>query len=130
MIPDKYFELMNQEIDGTSTKAESARLKKYLQQHSEALQIYKSLRSLAQRLRQVQPVEPPGYLQKAIANVVSGAPTPIIHRSFWNDLKTQFTASTSTHKEAYMEQTPQGFFSGKRGILVLSGAVVAVIAIV
>ncbi|MEK7749053.1 MAG: hypothetical protein AAB269_03230, partial [Bacteroidota bacterium] len=130
MIPDKYFELMNKEIDGTSTKAESAQLKKYLQQHSEARKMYQSLRSLTQRLYQVQLVEPPGYLQKTIANIVSGAPSPTTHRSFWNDLIAQFTPSTSTHKEAYMEQTPQGFFSGKRGILVLSGAVVAVIAIV
>jgi hypothetical protein len=68
MIEKKYFELINKEIDGTNSKAESAKLKVYLSRNPEGRQLYEDLLKTANALKCVEEVEPPKHLKQHILN--------------------------------------------------------------
>ena len=68
MIPQKFIELINKEIDGLDSRAESRKLKGYLAKHAEAKRMYEDLAKTADALRRIEDVEPPAYLRQHILN--------------------------------------------------------------
>ncbi|MFQ5771498.1 MAG: anti-sigma factor family protein [bacterium] len=70
MIDKKYIELINYEIDGVLSDAESAVLKEYLANNSEAQELYDDLNKLSKKLQQASEIEPPVNLKKYILNTI------------------------------------------------------------
>jgi hypothetical protein len=67
MIPDKYIELMNKEIDGVSTAAESDELRRLLESDAGAARWYAELRESLQIFERAGMVQPPAGLRERIA---------------------------------------------------------------
>jgi len=99
MIPLDYIELMNGEIDGTNTAAESRRLQEYLAGSSEAVDHFRELRRAVAVLDGLQSVDPPTHLRQRILDAVEAThgPEPITPsarpgtsfgglRTLWQDL--------------------------------------------
>jgi len=70
MVNEKYFKLINQEIDGKNSPRKSMRLNKYLDQNQEARKSYKELSTLSSLLSKIPIVEPPEYLKQNILNTI------------------------------------------------------------
>jgi hypothetical protein len=68
MIPEKFTELINKEVDGLNSKEESRKLRGYLAKHPEARQLYEDLAKTAAGLKKVEELEPPAYLRQHILN--------------------------------------------------------------
>jgi hypothetical protein len=77
MIDERYIELINQELDGFNTEAESQELEQYLSGSIEALQYYDELLRAAIALKRVEEVEPPSFLKTHILNSVKALPVPV-----------------------------------------------------
>jgi hypothetical protein len=71
-MEEKYVELMNREIDGLNSRAESAELEKYLHRNPEAGRYYRELLFVAGALNRVPEVEPPAGLKASILNSIFG----------------------------------------------------------
>lgn len=89
MIEDKYIELMNQEIDGVNTAADSDELHHYLEQSPEGRRYYDELCGMTQALSQADPIDPPLGLKREILSKLrpktSHARTP-----FFDALRARF----------------------------------------
>jgi len=70
MIDEKYFQLINEDIDGTLEPKQRLKLQEYLHTHAEAQTLYDDLLRLSQALAQVEKVEPPMELKQAILREV------------------------------------------------------------
>jgi len=71
MIDEKYLELINKEIDGVNSPAESARLKAYLAQDAAAQRLYRSLEATANLLQRVKDdVKPPATLKPHVLRLI------------------------------------------------------------
>jgi hypothetical protein len=68
MNQPQLIELINKEIDGVNSKAESSKLKAYLTRHPEARQLYEELLKTALALRKVEELAPPRHLRQHILN--------------------------------------------------------------
>ncbi len=66
MVEEKFVELIHQEIDAENAPDETAKLKAYLAQNTEARKLYDELVAAANMLREVNAVEPPRNLKKSI----------------------------------------------------------------
>jgi hypothetical protein len=66
MVDEKFVALIHQEIDAENSPDETAKLKAYLAQSTEARKFYDDLAAAANMLREVKAVEPPGNLKKNI----------------------------------------------------------------
>ena len=77
MIDERYVELINKELDGFNTEAESKELEEFLSDNSEALQYYDELLRAASALKRVQQVEPPSFLETHILNTIKALPVPV-----------------------------------------------------
>jgi hypothetical protein len=66
MVDEKFVELIHQEIDAENTPDETAKLKAYLAQNTEAGKLYDEFTAAANMLREVKAVAPPGNLKKSI----------------------------------------------------------------
>ncbi|MGH7451968.1 MAG: anti-sigma factor family protein [bacterium] len=66
MVDEKFVELIHQEIDAENSPDETAKLKAYLAQNTEARKLYDDLAVAANMLREVKAVEPPSTLKKSI----------------------------------------------------------------
>jgi hypothetical protein len=75
MIPDKYMELMNQQLDGTNTPEQTEELERYLADHPEARRHLEELTEAIGIFERVEAMEPPADLQARIA--AATAPEPI-----------------------------------------------------
>ncbi|NIO02263.1 MAG: hypothetical protein GTO42_08980 [Candidatus Latescibacteria bacterium] len=71
MIPDKYIELINQEIDGVNSPKESLELKQYLEKNPEGKRCYEELRELCGVFREVKEVAAPPNLRELILSAIS-----------------------------------------------------------
>ncbi|MFH1755893.1 MAG: hypothetical protein ABIA59_09340, partial [Candidatus Latescibacterota bacterium] len=71
MIPDKYMELINQEIDGTNSSARSAELGEYMKEHPEALRCFDELNELTRSFSQMGAVDPPAELRALILSRIA-----------------------------------------------------------
>ncbi len=83
MIDERYTELINKELDGLNTEAESKELEQFLSENDEALQYYDELLRAASALKRVEQVEPPSYLRAHILNSIRIAPASGISRFAW-----------------------------------------------
>jgi hypothetical protein len=70
MIDEKYFELMNKEIDSVITKAEKEKLQSYLSTNPEAQNFYIALHQTSERLSQIPEVESPPNIKKYVMNSI------------------------------------------------------------
>ncbi|MFQ5798291.1 MAG: hypothetical protein ACE5H0_06305 [Bacteroidota bacterium] len=70
MIEEKYLDLIHKEIDGLSTKSESAELSAYLANNLEAQDLYRDLATISRILNNVREVDPPPYLRTNILNSI------------------------------------------------------------
>jgi hypothetical protein len=86
MIDERYIELINKELDGFNTEAESKELEEYLSDNGEALQYYDELLRTASALKRVEEVEPPSFLKTHILNSVSALPAPTRSGFGWVNL--------------------------------------------
>ncbi len=77
MIEERYIELMNGEIDGVNSPAESEALETYLGSHAEARRNYDELRRLAEMFDETAALEPPGELRERILSAISERERPI-----------------------------------------------------
>ena len=77
MLDERTIELINKELDGVNTEAESRELEQFLGQDREALQYYDELLRAASALKRVEQVEPPSFLKTHILNSVRALPVPI-----------------------------------------------------
>jgi len=68
MTQQKLVELINKEIDGTNSRAESAKLKSHLSRHPGARQAYEELQKTALILQRLGEVDPPPHLRQHILN--------------------------------------------------------------
>lgn len=68
MIPEKYIELMNTEIDGVNDPQGKADLDRYLGDHPEARAVFLELKSIASALNKIPDKEPPAELKNQILN--------------------------------------------------------------
>ena len=66
MLKKNIIDLLNQELDGTNTRRNSATVKRLLQKNAEARQYFSDLQSVAAMIKQVPTVEPPAHLKKKI----------------------------------------------------------------
>jgi len=76
MIDERYIELINKELDGFNTEAESKKLEDFLSDNAEALQYYDELLRAASVLKRIEEVEPPSFLKTHILNSVKALPAP------------------------------------------------------
>lgn len=70
MIPDRYIELMQREIDGVNSNKQSAKLTAYLEQHEQARVFFDELAATANTLRRIERVEPPPQLRQQIVDAL------------------------------------------------------------
>lgn len=66
MIDEKLEALLNEEIDGVTTEADSARIKKILESDPQALGLYQDLKRVSELLGRVPTVAPPPELKQNI----------------------------------------------------------------
>jgi hypothetical protein len=66
VIPDKYIELINQEIDGANTPQQSAELRDYLKGHPEGLRCFDELNELTRSFHKMGQIDPPPQLRSLI----------------------------------------------------------------
>jgi hypothetical protein len=66
VIPDKYIELIHQEIDGTNTPKQSAELRDYMKQHPEGLHCFNELNELTRSFTKMGQIDPPPQLRSLI----------------------------------------------------------------
>jgi hypothetical protein len=66
VIPERYIELIQQEIDGCNTPAQSAELRAYLEKHPEGLRCFNELNELSRSFGKMGQVEPPPELRALI----------------------------------------------------------------
>jgi hypothetical protein len=69
-MDEKQTELIQREIDGVNSERESAALREYLTQDSEAFELYTELAKMAQVLERTEEVDPPAELRSAILSRV------------------------------------------------------------
>lgn len=81
MIEERYVELMNRQLDGLITEAESRKLREYLSKNDKAQRAYEDLVNMARALGKVEEVQPPVYLKSHILNSIRQTPTPERTRS-------------------------------------------------
>ena len=81
MINDRVMELMNREVDGENSPAESAELKAVLETSEEARTYYDDLVELGRRFGEAREVEPPVTLRSEILAATSRRPTAAHHRA-------------------------------------------------
>ena len=77
MIDERYMELINKELDGVNSEAESKELEQVLSENGEALQYYDELLRAASALKRVEQVEPPSFLKTHILNSIKALPVPV-----------------------------------------------------
>lgn len=70
MIEETFRELVHEEIDGTTTPKESARLREHLAAHPEARAYYQEAERLSRILGTVEMIEPPPGLKEAVLRAV------------------------------------------------------------
>ncbi len=75
MISEKQMELINREIDGVNSAAESEELKKIMAENPEAKAYYDSLEELSNKLGTLEDVEPSPHLTKHIMNSIPAPKT-------------------------------------------------------
>lgn len=69
-VPEKYFLLMNGELDGVNTPEQSAELREYLERDPEGARYYAELRAGLDLLEEVGPALPPADLERDVMAVV------------------------------------------------------------
>jgi len=72
-IDQMYTDLINADIDGEISTAESAELHAYLAQNSEGRALHKELSSLCSRLDATESIDPPPHMRQVIMNSVKPA---------------------------------------------------------
>ena len=93
MIPEKYIELMNKEIDGINSAAESGDLNVHLAAHPEASEFFDKLKGVAVALDQVHEVEPPSDLKRLIMSSLPRREVPRGARPvFLGSIRSMFSA--------------------------------------
>jgi hypothetical protein len=111
MIPDKYIELMNREVDGVNSRSESRTLKEYLSSESEARRYYHELCDAVGLFEKVTPLDPPPHLRQRIldlsvdqtAQSFSTASTSGSENGFWQSLRDAFSfRSQPSHAYAFV----------------------------
>lgn len=70
MIPDRYIELMQREIDGVNSNRQSVKLAAYLEQHPQARAFFNELAATANTLQRLERVEPPPQLRQQIVDAL------------------------------------------------------------
>ncbi len=70
MIDDKYNELIQREIDGVNSRAQTRRLKSYMEGNPQAQKFYEDLLAMSVKLSKVQEIEPPRNLKINILNAI------------------------------------------------------------
>ena len=75
-VPEKYAALMNAELDGANSAAESAELRHYLAQNSEAAQYYQELELALDIFDEVRPVRAPSNLAQTVMKEIDAAEQP------------------------------------------------------
>lgn len=87
MVDKQILALLNQEVDGTNSANESARVRNILRRDDEARRMFEELQQLSSTLRSVPTVDPPRSLKPRILNTL---PRPAAGRPrvpmFWNEL--------------------------------------------
>jgi len=76
MIEQAFIELMHKEIDGENSPEESKRLRKHLEENSEARSLFDEMIAFNQILKQVKDVSPPTDLKAGIMQSLSPHPYP------------------------------------------------------
>jgi hypothetical protein len=71
MIDNRYIELMNKEIDGKNSSAESAALREYLESNTEARTYYAELCSVVEVFGEAGEVQPPTNLEQRILSSIN-----------------------------------------------------------
>jgi len=66
MIERHYIELINGEIDGVNTPEQSSELGRYLETHPEAERYYDELREIGRTFEEIEELDPPSGLRRAI----------------------------------------------------------------
>lgn len=102
MMPSEYTELMNMEIDGTNTAADSQRLQEYLAECPEAADRFQELRQAVEVFDELPSLDPPANLRQRILDAVDalsdpGSTTQAVPSgtrsswlyAFWRDLRHQ-----------------------------------------
>jgi hypothetical protein len=110
MIPDKYIELMNREIDGVNSASESRTLKEYLSSEPEAQRYYHELCDAVGLFEKVTPLDPPSHLRQSILDQVDQNAQPIPaattggrENGFWQSLRDAFSfRSQPSHAYAFV----------------------------
>ena len=69
-LEQKYFDLINAEIDGEISDAQQAELDSYLDGNAEAQACRDQLRDLCERLNDIEPLDPPPHLKYAIMDTM------------------------------------------------------------
>jgi len=70
MIEDKYIELINREIDGMNSPANSIKLQEYLNHNPDAQMLYNDFKEMSNILSHSSEIEPPSNLKKNILNAI------------------------------------------------------------
>ena len=83
MIDERHIELINKELDGLNTEAESKELELCFSENDEALKYYDELLLAAQALKRVEQVEPPSFLRTHILNSLQALPVPTSQGAKW-----------------------------------------------
>jgi hypothetical protein len=71
MIDNRYLELMNKEIDGQNSSAESAELRGYLESNTEARTYYAELCGVVEVFGEAGEVQPPGNMEQRILSSIN-----------------------------------------------------------
>lgn len=74
MIDDGIVELINKEVDGVALAEESARLRKAMNADPGVRKLFDEMRSLADVMTEISPVDPPKTLKPAIMRAIEGLP--------------------------------------------------------
>lgn len=85
MVDKQIVALLNQEVDGTNSAKESARVRNILRRDDEARRMFEELRQLSASLKSVPTLDPPRSLKPRILNAL---PKPVAARprGSWNPL--------------------------------------------
>jgi hypothetical protein len=93
VIEERYIELMNQEIDGANSPAESSALHTYLSTHPEGQSYYNELLELEETFDEIRSVPPPPELRAAILAEIQGSGEATERRGIFNGIFDAFRFS-------------------------------------
>jgi len=92
MLDQKTFELLNKEVDGTTSPSERAQVRKLLAKNAEARRTVEELQTLTASLKSISQIDPPSYLKTKIMNAV--IPSTTAPRSIQPSLITRIKTLT------------------------------------